>query len=117
LGLEAVRSAESMPGTSGSERMRKMREIRPDITIVLVSGYLNAALVQRAREAGADEVLKKRLSAPDLATSLARVLQGHVEHAQNTDLSLVKAAAEAMPPTPVSSQRARPARRRKGNNL
>jgi PAS domain S-box-containing protein len=115
--FDAVITDESMPGTSGSELIRTMRAIRPEMPIVLVSGYLNAAVVRRAREAGADEVLKKPLSARDLATSLARVLQGHVEHAQNTDLSLEEAAAKAMPPTPVSSRRARPARRRNGSKL
>jgi CheY-like chemotaxis protein len=115
--FDAVITDESMPGTSGSELIRKMRAIRPELPIVLVSGYLNAAVVQRAREAGADEVLKKPLSARDLATSLARVLQGHVAHAQHTDLSLDEAAAKAMPPTPASSRRARPARRRNGSKL
>jgi len=103
---------ESMPGTSGSELIRKVRAIRPEIPIVLVSGYLNAAVVQRAREAGADEVLKKPLAARDLATSLAHVLQGRVEHAQNTEISLE--AAASMPPTPASSRRAR---RRNGSKL
>jgi PAS domain S-box-containing protein len=115
--FDAVITDESMPGTSGSELIRKMRAVRPELPIVLVSGYLNAAVVQRAREAGADEVLKKPLSARDLATSLARVLQGHVEHARHTDLSLDEAAAKAMPPTPASSRRARPARRRNGSKL
>jgi len=112
--FDAVITDESMPGTSGSELIRKMRAIRPEMPIVLVSGYLNAAVVQRARAAGADEVLKKPLSARDLATSLARVLQGHVEHAQKTDLSLEEAAAKAMPPTSASSRRAR---RRNGSKL
>src|SRR5438270_1560025 len=110
--FDAVITDESMPGTSGSDLIRKVRAIRPEIPIVLVSGYLNAAVVQRAREAGADEVLKKPLAARDLATSLARVLQGHVEHAQNTEISLE--AAASMPPTPASSRRAR---RRNGSKL
>jgi PAS domain S-box-containing protein len=111
--FDAVITDESMPGTSGSELIRKLRAIRPKIPIVLVSGYLNAAVVQRAREAGADEVLKKPLSARELATSLARVLQGHAKHAQSIALSLGDAAAEAMPPEYASPPRARPTRRRK----
>jgi CheY-like chemotaxis protein len=111
--FDAVITDESMPGTSGSELIRKMRAIRPKIPIVLMSGYLNTAVVQRAREAGADEVLKKPLSSRELATSLARVLRGHGNHAQNITLSLGGAAANEMPPELASPPRARPARRRK----
>jgi CheY-like chemotaxis protein len=41
---------------------------------VLMSGYMGGGLATRARDAGADEVLKKPLLARDLAASLARVL-------------------------------------------
>jgi CheY-like chemotaxis protein len=73
-GFDAVITDERMPGMSGSALIREVREIRRAIPILLVSGYLGAAVVQRARDAGADEVLKKPLSARELATSLARVL-------------------------------------------
>jgi PAS domain S-box-containing protein len=111
--FDAVITDESMPGTSGSELIRKMRAIRPKIPIVLMSGYLNTAVVQRAREAGADEVLKKPLSARELATSLARVLRGHAKHAQDITLLVGEAAAKAMPPEHASPAPARPARRRR----
>jgi CheY-like chemotaxis protein len=39
-----------------------------------VSGYVGAEVLRRALESGTDEVLKKPLSAHELATSLARVL-------------------------------------------
>jgi FixJ family two-component response regulator len=39
-----------------------------------MSGHVSAALATRARNAGAEEILKKPLSARDLAASLARVL-------------------------------------------
>jgi CheY-like chemotaxis protein len=64
-----------MPGMSGSVLIRKMRGMRRAIPIVLVSGYVGAAVVTRARAAGANEILKKPLSARDLGASLARVLQ------------------------------------------
>ncbi|HWZ72551.1 MAG TPA: PAS domain-containing protein [Casimicrobiaceae bacterium] len=111
--FDAVITDESMPGTSGSELIRKLRSIRPKIPIVLVSGYLNPAVVQRAREAGADEVLKKPLSARELAMSLARVLESRAEHAPNITLSPGEAAAKAMSPAHASPPRAAPARRRK----
>ena len=72
--FDAVITDESMPGASGSELIRKMRAVRPTIPILLVSGYLSAAVIERAREAGASEVLKKPLSARQLQTAVARVL-------------------------------------------
>src|SRR5262245_38957016 len=73
-GFDAVITDERMPGMSGSALIREVRSVRGTIPIVLASGYLGDAVVQRALESGADEVLKKPLSARELASSLARVL-------------------------------------------
>ena len=54
-----------------------MRSIRDGIPIVLMSGFVGDGVLGRAREAGADDVLKKPLSARELATSLADVLHPH----------------------------------------
>jgi len=72
--FDAVITDESMPVASCSELIRKMRGLRPSIPVLLVSGYLSAAVIERAREAGASEVLKKPLSAPQLQTAVERVL-------------------------------------------
>jgi CheY-like chemotaxis protein len=72
--FDAVITDESMPGTSGSELIRKMRALRPTLPTLLVSGYLSPVVVERAREAGASEVLKKPLSAHELGTALERAL-------------------------------------------
>jgi CheY-like chemotaxis protein len=72
--FDALITDESMPGTSGSDLIRKVRAFRPTLPILLVSGYLGTAVIQRAMEAGASEVLKKPLSARLLATTLDRVL-------------------------------------------
>jgi CheY-like chemotaxis protein len=66
---------ERMPGMTGSALIRELRGIRGEIPILLMSGYVGGATASRAREAGANEVMKKPLSAQDLATSLARVLR------------------------------------------
>jgi len=42
---------------------------------LLMSGFIGGTVSSRAREAGADEVLKKPVSGRELATSLARVLR------------------------------------------
>jgi nitrogen-specific signal transduction histidine kinase/CheY-like chemotaxis protein len=72
--FNAVITDESMPGMSGSELVGKMRALRPTLPILLVSGYLSAAVIERAREAGATEVLKKPLPARQLQLALERVL-------------------------------------------
>jgi CheY-like chemotaxis protein len=72
--FDAVLADERMPGMSGSALIREMRGIRDRIPVVLMSGHVSAALATRARNAGAEEILKKPLSARDLAASLARVL-------------------------------------------
>jgi CheY-like chemotaxis protein len=71
--FDAVITDERMPGMSGSALIREVRGIR-NIPIVLMSGYVGGKVATLAREAGAEEVLKKPLSARDLAASLARVL-------------------------------------------
>jgi PAS domain S-box-containing protein len=73
--FDAVLSDESMPEMTGSELARAMREIRADIPIVLMSGYVTAALAHRARDAGVLDVLAKPLVARDIARSLADALQ------------------------------------------
>jgi PAS domain S-box-containing protein len=72
--FDAVITDERMPGMSGTALIREIRGIRRAIPILLVSGYVGGEVVRRALESGADEVLKKPLSAHELATSLARVL-------------------------------------------
>ncbi len=73
--FNAVLSDEAMPDMTGSELAREIRKIRPDIPIVLMSGYVTAALSTRARDAGVVEVLNKPLARRDIARSLAGALR------------------------------------------
>jgi CheY-like chemotaxis protein len=87
--FDAVITDERMPGISGSSLIREVRGIRDSIPVVLMSGYLGAppnvregvlldalgVVPQMPFGVGADEVLRKPLSARELAASLARVLQ------------------------------------------
>ena len=73
--FDAVITDERMPGMAGSSLIREVRGISNSIPIVLMSGFVGGAVANRAREAGADDVVQKPLSMRALATSLARVLQ------------------------------------------
>ncbi len=74
LRFHAVLSDEAMPEMTGSELAAEIRRIRPDIPIVLMSGYVTSALSARARDAGVVDVLAKPLVSLDIARSLAGAL-------------------------------------------
>jgi len=71
---DAVITDERMPGMAGSSLIREIHGIRPAIPTLLVSGYVGADLLLRAKNAGANDVLKKPLSMRQLALSLSRAL-------------------------------------------
>jgi PAS domain S-box-containing protein len=73
--FDAVITDERMPKMTGSAFIKAVRAVRPDVPILLMSGFVGGEVARRAREAGADEVLKKPLLERDLATSLARVFR------------------------------------------
>ncbi|HKA41218.1 MAG TPA: response regulator, partial [Burkholderiales bacterium] len=75
--FHAIITDERMPGVSGSTLIREVRRISPAIPIVLMSGFVGAAAELKARELGANDVLRKPVLARDLAASLARVLHPH----------------------------------------
>ena len=72
--FDLVISDERMPGLPGSTLIQEMRRIQRAIPILLVSGYVGGMVTSRAYNAGATEVLKKPLSASELAAAVARVL-------------------------------------------
>jgi CheY-like chemotaxis protein len=71
----AVLSDETMPEMTGSQLAALIIHIRPDVPIVLMSGYAGASLAARARSAGARDVLGKPLALRDIATVLASVVE------------------------------------------
>jgi CheY-like chemotaxis protein/two-component sensor histidine kinase len=70
--FDAVLSDETMPQLSGSQMAARMRKIRPDIPIVLMSGYLGPNIAALARQANVNELLPKPLVSRDIAKALAR---------------------------------------------
>jgi PAS domain S-box-containing protein len=77
--FEIVLTDETMPELTGTDLAREIRRLRPDIPILLMSGYSGLQLHERAREVGIREVLRKPLQSKDIAESFGRVLRS-VEH-------------------------------------
>jgi C4-dicarboxylate-specific signal transduction histidine kinase len=72
--FDVVVSDEVMPGLTGTGLSRVVHHYRPDLPIVLMSGYSSAILRQDALAAGVTELLIKPLQSHEIATTLARVL-------------------------------------------
>jgi len=90
--FDVVITDESMPGMSGSDLIREIRTIRSTIPTLLISGYLSTAVAVRARQAGANELLKKPVSSDDLANSLDGVLRAARAHKARGKSSKMPAA-------------------------
>jgi PAS domain S-box-containing protein len=73
--IDAAIIDEIMPGGSGTQLARALRRRRPDLPIVLVSGYTGPMLTERALRSGITEILKKPVPSRDMAAALARVLK------------------------------------------
>jgi len=73
--FDIVLTDETMPELVGVDLASAIRELRPDIPIVLMSGYSGAQLHERARAVGVREVLRKPLQAKDIAECFGRVLR------------------------------------------
>ena len=72
--FDAVLTDETMPDLTGTELAQHLRELRPDIPIVLMSGLGGAELLKRVTEAGVTEIMRKPLVRREIADSLERAL-------------------------------------------
>jgi signal transduction histidine kinase/ActR/RegA family two-component response regulator len=73
--FDLVLTDETMPDLTGAELAHEIRQLRPEISTILMSGYSGAQLSQRAQAAGVIDVLRKPLVRRDIAEPVARALQ------------------------------------------
>jgi len=64
----------TMPYMTGAELAEKFMKIRPDIPVVLCTGYSETLTEEKSRIMGIREYLMKPLSIIDLAKTIRRVL-------------------------------------------
>jgi signal transduction histidine kinase/ActR/RegA family two-component response regulator len=70
--FDAVLTDETMPQLAGSQMALQIRKIRPDIPILLMSGYVGPNISALARQAGINDLLAKPLVSREIARALAR---------------------------------------------
>jgi len=73
-GYDAIVTDYKMPGSTGFDIIRAVKAVRPDLPVLLVSGYVSAKVAEQARRAGADAVLAKLSLATELLPALSQLL-------------------------------------------
>jgi predicted ATPase/signal transduction histidine kinase/CheY-like chemotaxis protein len=73
--FDLVLTDESMPDLTGTELAREIRQLRPEIAIILMSGHSDPRLSERAQAAGVIDVLRKPLVRRDIAEPVYRALR------------------------------------------
>jgi PAS domain S-box-containing protein len=71
--FDAVVTDESMPELQGTELIRRVRQLRPGIPVILMTGHGSVELSQRVAQLGINEMLLKPLHSRDLAEALAQL--------------------------------------------
>ncbi len=74
--IDLVLSDAVMPEMNGPELVTRLREIRPDVPVIYMSGYSGSAL-SRAIVDTADDYLQKPMSRTMLTSRVRAVLDGH----------------------------------------
>ena len=74
--FDAVITDLTMPGMSGLQLADQLLRIRPDLPILLASGFTATVTPEVARERGLKAVLQKPYTAASMAAALREVLRG-----------------------------------------
>lgn len=77
--FDVVITDQIMPHISGVKLTRKIRDIRQDIPVLLITGFRDSFNEQQAKEAGVTEFVLKPTSHRDLADLIRRVLLRRME--------------------------------------
>jgi signal transduction histidine kinase/ActR/RegA family two-component response regulator len=73
--FDLVLTDEVMPGMTGTRLAAELRRLRPDVAVLLMTGYAGAVPPGRLRAAGVREVLRKPLALRTVAEALSRQLR------------------------------------------
>ncbi len=74
--FDLVITDHTMPGLTGAELSRRMMQIRPDIPIILCTGYSSLISEEKAKSMGIKEFALKPLAKKDIAGLIRKVLDG-----------------------------------------
>jgi DNA-binding NarL/FixJ family response regulator len=73
----------TMPVMDGEETLRELKSIRPDVKVILSSGYNEAEAVRRFNGAGLAGFIQKPYTSGRLTEKIKRTFEnGHVSHSK-----------------------------------
>ncbi len=87
-----------MPEMDGVEATRAIKEVCPDVAVVVLTSFREDDLVQRALRAGAISYLLKNVQADDLANAIRAAHAGRSTLAPEAAQVLIRAAVQPPPP-------------------
>ncbi|HEY3252653.1 MAG TPA: ATP-binding protein, partial [Polyangiaceae bacterium] len=73
--FDALLTDELMPELTGTQLAMRVKELRPELPVVIASGYGGPELRRRARDAGVSQVVNKPYESGTIAQALAAALQ------------------------------------------
>src|SRR5512146_1243300 len=65
----------SMPGMSGLETLERLKHIKPEVLVIILSGQNNPEIIFRASKAGADDYVAKPFEPKELEIRINKVLE------------------------------------------
>jgi CheY-like chemotaxis protein len=78
--FDLVITDQTMPRLTGEALARELRRIRPDIPIILCTGFSHAIDAEKAQAQGIDAFLMKPLVARDLGLAIQHILEQQAVH-------------------------------------
>lgn len=84
---EAVISDIRMPGTSGIEGLRKIREIDPHVAVIMLTGFGALETAQEALRLGANDYINKPFDAVEMREVIGRNVERTRVHRQSDEAS------------------------------
>ncbi|BCO09385.1 hypothetical protein GF1_17610 [Desulfolithobacter dissulfuricans] len=78
-GFDLVITDMTMPGMSGEQLVEELHKIRPDIPIIICTGYSDKLSAYRDGKNGVNQLLMKPIGVQDLARAVRKALEGRKE--------------------------------------